>query len=77
MADDAELPPLTGELTQAMMLLRASHDFYQAMLDALRQNTDEVGDPDLPGLFKQMNQALTGFAPRDFEINRLLDRLQG
>ncbi len=77
MADDSELPPLTAELTQSMMLLRASHEFYQSMLEALRQNTDELGDPDLPGLFKQMNASLTGFAPRDFEIIRLLGRLQG
>jgi hypothetical protein len=76
MADDPIIPQLPANMSQSLMLLRASHDLYQGFLDALRQNTDELGDPDLPGLFKQLNQALTGFAPRDMEILRLLSRFE-
>ena len=74
LADEPRVPQLPADMSQSLMLLRASHDLYQSFLDALRQNNDELGDPDLPGLFRQMNEALTGFAPRDMEIRRLLSR---
>ena len=74
MADEPRVPQLPAVMSQSLMLLRASHDLYQSFLDALRENTDELGDPDLPGLFRQLNQALTGFAARDLEIRRLLSR---
>ena len=54
------------------MLLRASNNFYQGVLDAVRNNTGPGGEPDLPGLFEQMNGALTGFAPRAHEMRQLL-----
>ena len=79
MSDDAGITPLAPELAQSMTLLQASHEFYQAMLEAVRENADSGprGDPDFPGLFRQMNRALTGFAPRDHEIKQLLSRLAG
>ena len=58
------------------MLLRVTHEFYQAILNALRENTEADGSPDLPALFRQMNTVLTGFAPRDIEIRQLLSRLE-
>ena len=78
MSDPTSITPLAPELAQSMTLLRASHAFYQAILEAVRQNTDTGprGDPDFAGLFRQMNEALTGFAPRDHEIKQLLSRLE-
>jgi hypothetical protein len=77
MTEDSGLPPLVAEMAQARALLGASHDFYQAILNAVRDSTDEAGEPDFGGLFRRMNKALTGFAPRDHEIKRLLGRLAG
>lgn len=76
MTNDSGIPQLAADLTQSMMLLRASHEFYQAILNALRENTDEDGSPDLPMLFRQMNTVLTGFKARDIEIRFLLSRLE-
>ena len=76
MTNHSGLPPLAAELTQSMLLLRATHEFYQAILNALRENTEADGSPDLPALFQQMNTVLTGFAPRDLEIRQLLSRLE-
>lgn len=77
MTGDPGLPPLAAELAQSMTLLRESHAFYQAILETVRENTGTGprGDPDLPRLFRQMNEALTGFAPRDHEIKQSLTRL--
>ncbi len=74
---DSGLPPLVAEVTQAAILLAASHDFFQAVLSAVRDSTDEAGEPDFPGLFRRMNKALTEFAPRDHEIKQLVARLAG
>ena len=78
MTDERGMTPLAPELAQSMTLLQASHAFYQAILEAVRENTGTGprGDPDFPGLFRQMNEALTAFAPRDHEIKRLLSRLE-
>lgn len=75
MTDELGLPPLVAEMAQATVLLRAGHDFYQAILAAVRDSTGEGGEPDYGGLFRRMNQALTAFAPRDHEIKQLLARL--
>ena len=76
MTNQSGVPPLAAELTQSMILLRATHEFYQAILNALRENTEEDGSPDLPALFQQMSTVLTGFAPRDLEIRQLLSRFE-
>lgn len=76
MTDDSGIPPLAAELTQSMVLLRATHEFYQSILVALSENTDPNGSPDLPELFRQLNATLTNFAPRDMEIRSLLSRLE-
>lgn len=77
MTKDLGLPPLVAEMAQVRALLGASHDFYQAILNAVRDSTDEAGEPDFGGLFRRMNKAVTGFAPRDHEIKRLFGRLAG
>ena len=74
MADPNEQPSTAMTLMQAIMLLRASNEFYQGMLDAVRDNTGPGGAPDLPGLFEQMNGAMTHFAPRVHEMRQLLSR---
>ena len=76
MTDHSGIPPLAAELTQSMVLLRATHEFYQAILNALRENTEADGSPDLPALFQQMSTILKGFAPRDLEIRQLLSRFE-
>jgi hypothetical protein len=76
MVDDSGIPALAAELSQSMVLLRATHEFYQSILVALSENTDTNGTPDLPELFQQLNTALTSFAPRDIEIRSLLSRLE-
>jgi hypothetical protein len=68
MTGDTGLPPLVAEVAQARLLLGAGHDFYQAILSAVKDSTDEAGKPDFGGLFRRMNAALVAFAPRDHEI---------
>ena len=74
MAERNDQPSTAMTLMQAIMLLRASNDFYQGMLDAVRDNTGPGGAPDFPGLFEQMNGAMTSFAPRVHAMRQLLSR---
>jgi hypothetical protein len=73
---DSGLPPRAAEFAESMTLLRASHEFFLAILEAVRESTGSGprGDPDLPGLFRKMNEALTDFAPHDHLIKQLLSR---
>ena len=74
MAESTARTSTAMTLMQAIILLRASDDFYQGMLDSVRDNTGPGGDPDLPGLFEQMNGAMTRYAPRLHEMRQLLSR---
>jgi hypothetical protein len=65
---------MVPELARALGLLRASHQMYQDILAAVRENVTEEGEPDLPELVLGFNRALTDFAPRDREIRRLLEQ---
>jgi hypothetical protein len=76
MTDDSGIPPLAAQLMQSMVLLHATHKFYQTIFIDLNQSTDPNGSPDLPELFRQLNLVLTGFAPRDIEIRTLLSRFE-
>ena len=67
---------LVVDLNQSEILLRASQEFYHAILNALRENTNANGEPNLPGLFRQMNEVLNAFAPHAHEIGRLLPELE-
>lgn len=61
-------------LAQALSLLEASHNMYQGVLSAFRENVDSRGEADIPSLLERMNKELTGFASRDVEIRKLLAR---
>ena len=50
MSDPTGITPLAPELAQSMTLLRASHGFYQAILEAVRESADTGprGTPTFP-----------------------------
>ena len=76
MAERSETPSTAMALMQAIMLLRASSEFHEGILNAVRSNTGPGGAPNLPGLFEQLNGVLTGFAPRAHEMRRLLSQFE-
>lgn len=67
---------LSVTLAQALSLLDASHRLYQGILKAFQDHVDARGEPDLPALLASLNRQVTGFAPRDLEIRRLLARFE-
>ncbi len=67
---------LAADLSEALRLLRASHDLYQEILNNLRDNVAPDGTADFDPLCQRLNAALTGFAPRDLEIRRLSARFE-
>ena len=77
MSEQSELPPLVPEMAHALRLLDASHQFYAEIVGALRDNISPNGDPDIPAMVMGFNRALTGFAPRDREIRKILDDFAG
>ena len=77
MAHDDSQVNLATDMSLALSLLRASHEMYQDLLSVVRANVAEDGSADFDGLTKGVNRALTGFAPRDLEIRRLLADFAG
>lgn len=57
----------------ALQLLEASHGLYREIVDTLRETVEENGRIDAAQMAQRINQALTSFAPRDIEIQRMLD----
>ena len=58
---------------RALQLLEASHGLYHEIVDTLRETVEDSGRIDAAQMAQRINQALTAFAPRDVEIQRLLD----
>lgn len=74
MDDQADVTSLAAEMAQALVLLKASHLLYRDMLTAVGESVASDGTADVETLCARFNAALTGFAPRDVEIRRLMAR---
>ena len=57
---------------RALQLLEASHGLYREIVETLRETVAESGRIDAEQMARRINHALTDFAPRDVEIQRLL-----
>ena len=58
---------------RALQLLEASHGLYREIVDTLRETVEDSGRIDAAQMAQRINQALTSYAPRDLEIQRLLE----
>lgn len=74
MDDQADVTNLAADMAQALVLLKASHALYRDMLSAVDDSVAADGTADIEALCTRFNAALTGFAPRDVEIRRLVAR---
>ena len=64
---------LTMDRMRAVQLARAGHELYSEIMTAISETMNADGSGDVEGFSRRLNEALTKFAPRDFEIRRLLD----
>lgn len=76
MTDDDEtrrvIRDLSMEKVQALQLARAGHEFYAEIVSAISDTVRPDGSSDIEAFTRRLNEALTRFAPRDHEIQRLL-----
>ena len=77
MDQQTDVTKLAADVAQALVLLKASHALYRDMLSAVGDSVSADGTADVEALCTRFNAALTGFAPRDMEIRRLMARFGG
>lgn len=67
------LRDLTLQRTQAVRLAKAGHELFSEIVAAVSETMKSDGSGDVTEFSRRLNEALTKFAPRDFEIKRLLE----
>lgn len=76
MSDENDTPPeaeirrLTIEIAEETRLARAGERLYSEILESLRARMGRGGDQDVAGLAKDLNEALTRYAPAAAEVRR-------
>ena len=72
MIDDDDARSMALEMARALSLVRAGNALYADILAAVKETVGPDGDADIPVLVKRLNEAITGYAPRDAEARSLL-----
>ncbi|MBP5857976.1 hypothetical protein KAJ83_13235 [Marivibrio halodurans] len=71
---EAQARRLTIELAETRRLAEAGERLYTEILDSLRRRVGRDGDQDVAGLAKDLNAALTRYAPAAAEVRRRAPR---
>jgi hypothetical protein len=74
---EAEIRRLTIELAETARLAEAGERLYAEILAALQDRMGRDGDQDVAGLAKDLNRALTRYAPAAAEVRRRRDGAAG
>ncbi len=64
---------LTMDRMRALQLARAGHELYTEIMTAISETMQPDGSGDYEGFTRRLNESLTKFTPRDFEIRRMLE----
>ncbi|MCR9221812.1 MAG: hypothetical protein NXI21_16430 [Alphaproteobacteria bacterium] len=67
---EAQIRRLTVEAAEALQLAQAGERLYREILESVKTRAGGGGAPDVAGLAKDLNRALTRYAPAAAELRR-------